>query len=41
LEAEVGQAIDVFDTLDAFDVELIIFQNNRQTKVVKVIKPFL
>jgi hypothetical protein len=41
LEVEVGQAIDVFDTLDAFDVELIIFQNNMQTKVVKVIKPFL
>jgi hypothetical protein len=41
LEVEVGQATDVFDVLDAFDVELIIFQNNMQAKVVKVIKPFL
>jgi hypothetical protein len=28
LEAEARQAIDVFDALDAFDVKLIIFQNN-------------
>jgi hypothetical protein len=28
LEVEVGHATDVFDALDAFDVELIIFQNN-------------
>jgi hypothetical protein len=41
LELEVGQIIDVFDALDAFDVELIIFQNNMQVEVVKVIKPFL
>jgi hypothetical protein len=41
LEVEVGKTIDVFDALDAFDVELIIFQNNMQIKVVKVIKPFL
>jgi hypothetical protein len=41
LEVEVGKAIDVFDALDAFDVELIIFQNDMQIKVVKVIKPFL
>ncbi len=27
LEVEVGQAIDFFDALDAFDVEFIIFQN--------------
>ncbi len=31
----------MFDVLDAFDVELIIFQNNMQAKVVKVIKLFL
>jgi len=41
LEVEVGQAIDVFDALDAFDVKFIIFQNNMWAKVVKVIKPFL
>jgi len=28
LEVEVGHVIDVFDVLNAFDVELIIFQNN-------------
>jgi hypothetical protein len=28
LEVDVGQAIDVFDALDAFGVEFIIFQNN-------------
>jgi hypothetical protein len=28
LEVDVGQAIDVFDVLDAFDAKLIIFQNN-------------
>jgi hypothetical protein len=31
----------MFDVLDAFDVELIIFQNNMCAKVVKVIKPLL
>ncbi len=36
-----GHATNVFDALDAFDVELIIFQNNMWAKVVKVIKPFL
>jgi hypothetical protein len=41
LEAEVGQATDVFDALDASDVEFFIFLNNMQAKVVKVIKPFL
>jgi len=41
LEVEVGQAIDVFDALDGFDVEFIIFQNSMWAKVVKVIKPFL
>jgi hypothetical protein len=41
LEVEVGQAINVFDVLDAFDAKFIIFQNNMQAKVVKVIKPFL
>jgi hypothetical protein len=40
-EVEVGQVIDVFDALDAFDVNLIIFQNNMQAEIVKVIKPFL
>jgi hypothetical protein len=30
LEVEVGQVIDVFYALDAFDVELVIFQNNMQ-----------
>jgi hypothetical protein len=29
-EVEVGQAIDVFDALDALDVKFIIFQNNMQ-----------
>jgi hypothetical protein len=41
LEVEVKHVIDVFDVLDAFDVELIIFQNNTWAKVIKVIKPFL
>jgi len=41
LEVEVGHAIDVFDSLDAFDIELNIFENNMQVEVVKVIKPFL
>jgi hypothetical protein len=40
-EVKVGHAINVFDVLDACDVELIIFQNNMQAEVVKVIKPFL
>ncbi len=31
----------MFDVLDAFDVELIIFQNNMRAKVVKVMKLFL
>jgi hypothetical protein len=33
--------IDAFGASNAFDVELIIFQNNMQVEVVKVIKPFL
>ncbi len=41
LEAEVGQATDVFDALDAFDAKFIIFQNNIWVEVVNVIKPFL
>jgi hypothetical protein len=41
LEVEVRHAIDVFDSLDAFDIELNIFENNMQVEVVKVIKPFL
>jgi hypothetical protein len=28
LEAKVGQAIDVFDALDAYNVEVFIFINN-------------
>jgi hypothetical protein len=31
LEAKVGHFVDVFDVLNAFDVELIIFQNNMWT----------
>jgi hypothetical protein len=31
----------MFDVLDGFDVEPIIFQNNVCAKVVNVIKPFL
>jgi hypothetical protein len=41
LEVEVGHATNVFDVLDAFDVEFIIFQNSMWAEVVKVIKPFL
>jgi hypothetical protein len=41
LEAKIGHVTSVFGALDAFDVELIIFQNNMQVEVVKVIKPFL
>ncbi len=41
LEVEIKHVIDVFDVLDAFDVELIIFQNNTWAKVIKVTKPFL
>jgi hypothetical protein len=35
LEIEVRNVIDVFDALDAFDVKLIIFQNNMQVEVVR------
>ncbi len=38
LEAEIKHVIDA---LDAFDVVLIIFQNNRWVDFIKVIKPFL
>jgi hypothetical protein len=41
LEVEIRQVINVLNALDAFDVELLIFQNNMQAKVVKVTKPFL
>jgi hypothetical protein len=41
LEAKVGHVTNVFDALDAFDVKLIIFQNNMRIEVLKVIKPFL
>jgi len=38
LEVEMGH---VFDALDAFDVEVFIFQNIMWVEGVKVIKPFL
>jgi len=38
LETKMGKTTNV---LDAFDVEVFIFQNNLQVEVVKVIKPFL
>jgi hypothetical protein len=41
LEIEIRHVINVLDALDAFDVELLIFQINMQAKVVKVIKHFL
>jgi hypothetical protein len=41
LEIKVGHATNVFHALDAFDVKLIIFQNNMRVEVVKVIKLFL
>jgi hypothetical protein len=31
----------VTNAIDAFDVKVLIFQNNMQTKIIKVIKPFL
>jgi hypothetical protein len=41
LELKVGQTIDVFDALEAFDAKFIILQNNMQVEVIKVIKKFL
>jgi hypothetical protein len=41
LDVEVGQATDFFDALDAFDAELITFQNDMRIEFVKVIKHFL
>jgi len=41
LEVKVRHANDALDVLDAFNVELFIFQNNMWMEVVKVIKPFL
>jgi hypothetical protein len=38
LEVEIKHVID---TLDAYDAELIIFQNNTWAEIIKVIKPFL
>ncbi len=38
LEVEIEQVTNV---IDAFDVTVLIFQNNMQTKIIKVIKPFL
>ncbi len=38
LEVEMEQVTNV---IDAFDVTVFIFQNNMQTKIIKVIKPFL
>jgi hypothetical protein len=40
LEVEMGHVMDVFDALDAFDVEVFIFQNIMWVEGVKVIKPF-
>jgi hypothetical protein len=31
----------VTNITDAFDVKVLIFQNNMQTKIIRVIKPFL
>jgi len=36
LEVEVGQTIDVFDVLDAFNVKLLIFQNDMWVEIIKV-----
>jgi hypothetical protein len=41
LEVKVKHANDALDALDAFNVELFIFQNNMWMEVVKVIEPFL
>jgi hypothetical protein len=38
LEVEMEQVTNV---IDAFDVKVLIFQNNMQTKIIRVIKPFL
>jgi len=38
LEVEMEQVTNVIDT---FDVTVFIFQHNMQTKIIKVIKPFL
>jgi hypothetical protein len=38
LETKMGKATNV---LDAFDVEVFIFQNKLQVEIVKLIKPFL
>jgi len=38
---DIRQVINVLNALNAFDVELLIFQNNMQAKVVKATKPFL
>jgi hypothetical protein len=37
-EVEIEQVTNV---IDAFDVTVLIFQNNMQIKIIKVIKPFL
>jgi hypothetical protein len=41
LEAEIRASTNVVDALDDFDVKVLIFQDNMQSKVLKVIKPFL
>jgi hypothetical protein len=38
IEVEMEQVTDV---IDAFDVMVLIFQNNMQTKIIRVIKAFL
>jgi hypothetical protein len=40
LEVEMGHAIDVINVLDFFDAKVLVFQNNMQAKVVKVINLF-
>jgi hypothetical protein len=41
LEVDVGQATNVLDVLNAFDIEIYFFQNNMRTKVVNAIKYFV
>jgi hypothetical protein len=41
LEAEIGHVTNGFGAFDVFDANLIIFQNNMQVEVIKIIKPFL
>jgi hypothetical protein len=40
LEVKIRQVTNVLDTFDAFDVELLVFQNNIQAKVVRRLNLF-